>query len=127
MASAGRIARLPHGWKGRAHLTASLSKSQPKLGMDVTGFPGHVAGRFRGAYVRAVSGGRAARRAAEVILALVAPRAFFDLALGFTRQVILSWAKRVMLDPPSWSGSPRLGLGRLIIRPLRVSPGGPSP
>ena len=84
----------------RAHLTASLSKNQPKWGMDVTGLPGHVAGRLRGAYVRAVSGGRAARRAPEVILALVAPRAFLDPALGLARQVVLSWAKRVALDLP---------------------------
>ena len=51
------------------------------------------------AYLRAVSGGNAARRAPEVVLALVAPRAFLDPALGFTRQVILSWAKRVAMDP----------------------------
>ena len=100
LASAGRIAKLPHGWKGRAHVTAPLSKNQSKWGVNVTGLPGHVDGRLRGAYVRAVSGGRAARRAPEVILALVAPRAFFDPALGLTRQVILSWAKRVALGPP---------------------------
>ena len=94
----------------RAHLTASLSKNQPKWGMDVTGLPGHVAGRLRGAYVRAVSGGRAARRAPEVILALVAPRAFLDPALGLARQVVLSWAKRVALDPPP-RGMGRPGLG----------------
>ena len=62
--------------------------------------PGHVAGRLRGAYVRAVSGGRAARRGTDVILALVALRACLDPALGFTRQVIVSWAKRMALDPP---------------------------
>ena len=33
-------------------------------------------------------------------MALVAPRAFRDLALGFTRHVIFSWAKRVALDSP---------------------------
>ena len=72
LASAGRIARLPHGWKGRAHLTASLSRNHSKWGMDVIGLPGHVAGRLRGAYEKAVSGGTAARRAPEVILALAA-------------------------------------------------------
>ena len=44
------------------------------------------------------SGGKAAKRAPEVILALVAPQSFLDLALGFTRQVILSLAKRVAMD-----------------------------
>ena len=100
VASAGRIARLPHGWKGRIRLTASLSKNQSKWGMEVSGLPGHAAGRLRSAYVRAVSGGKAARRAPEVILAMVAPRAFLDPALDLTRQVILSWAKRVAVDPP---------------------------
>ena len=100
VASAGRIARLPHGWKGRARLTASLSKNQSKWGMEVSGLPGHAAGRLRSAYVRAVSGGKAARRAPEVILAMVAPRASLDPALDFTRQVILSWARRVAMDAP---------------------------
>ena len=100
VASAGRIARLPHGWKGRSRLTASLSKNQSKWGMEVSGLPGHAAGRPRSAYVRAVSGGNAARRAPEVILAMVAPRAFLDPDLGFTRQAILRWAKRVAMDPP---------------------------
>ena len=31
-------------------------------------------------------------------MAFVAPQGFLDLALGFTRQVILSWAKRVAMD-----------------------------
>ena len=48
----------------------------------------------------AVSGGKAARRAPEVILAMVSPRAFLDPALDLTRQVIPSWAKRVAVDPP---------------------------
>ena len=100
VASAGRIARLPRGWKGRTRLTASLSKNQSKWGMEVSGLPGHAVGRLRSAYVRAVSGGNAARRAPEVILAMVAPRAFLDPALGFTRQVVLSWTKRVAMDPP---------------------------
>ena len=100
VASAGRIARLPHGWKGRIRLTASLSKNQSKWGMEVSGLPGHAAGRLRSAYVRAVSGGNPARRAPEVILAMVAPRAFLDPALDLTRQVILSWAKRVATGPP---------------------------
>ena len=60
----------------------------------------YVAGRLRGAYVRAVSGGKAARRAQDVILALVAPRASLDPALRPARQVILSWAKRVALELP---------------------------
>ena len=30
LASAGRVARLPHGWKHRAHLTAFVSKNQSK-------------------------------------------------------------------------------------------------
>ena len=51
------------------------------------------------AYVRAASGGRSARRAPEVILALVAPRAFLDPALDLTRQTTLGWAKRVAVDP----------------------------
>ena len=79
---------------------ASLSKNPSKWGKDFSRLPGHVAGRLKGAYVRDVSGGRAARRAPEVILALIAPKAFLDPALGLTRQVFLSWAKRVALDPP---------------------------
>ena len=98
VAPAGRIARFPHGRKGRARFTASLSRNQSKWGTDITGLPGHAAGRLRSAYLRAVSGGNAARRAPEVILAFVAPQGFLDLALGFTRQVILSWAKRVAMD-----------------------------
>ena len=98
IASAARIARLPHGWKGKARLTASLSGNQFKRGMHITGLPGHAAGRPRSAYLRAVSGGNAARRAPEVILALVAPQGFLDPALGLTRQIILSWAKRVAMD-----------------------------
>ena len=39
------------------------------------------------------------REVPEVILAMVAPRAL-DPALDLTRQVILSWAKRVAMDPP---------------------------
>ena len=97
-ASAARVARLPHGWKGRARLTASLSGNHSKWGVDITGLPGHAAGRLRSAYLRAVSGGKAARRAPENTLALVAPRGFLDPALGLTRQVILSWAKRVAMD-----------------------------
>ena len=100
VASANCIARPPHGWKGRARLTASLSRNQSRWGMEITGMPGHAAGRLRSAYVRAIFGGKAARRAPEVILALVAPRAFLDPALDFTRQVILGWAKRVAVDPP---------------------------
>ena len=100
VASAARIARLPYGWKGRARLTAALFGNQSKWGADITGFPGHTAGRLRSAYLRAVSGGKAARRAPEVTLALVAPGGFLDLALGFTRQVIFSWAKRVAMDHP---------------------------
>ena len=98
IASAGRIARFPHCWQGTARLMASLSRNQSKWGMDIAGLPGHAAGRFRSAYLRAISGGSAARRAPEVILALVAPQAFLDLALRPTRQVILSWAKRVAMD-----------------------------
>ena len=90
----------PHGWKGKARLTASLSRNQSKWGMDITGLPGHAAGRLRNAYLRAVSGGNAARRAPEVILALVAPQGFLDPARGLTRQVIPSWAKRVAMDHP---------------------------
>ena len=100
MASANRIARLPHGWKGKARLTASLSRNQSKWGVEISGLPGHTAGRLRSAYVRAVSGGKAARRAPEVILAMVAPRAFLDPALDLTRQVAIGWAKRVAVDPP---------------------------
>ena len=84
--------------EGRTRLTASLSGNQRKWGVDIIGLPGHAAGRLRSAYLRVVSGGKAARRAPEVTLALVAPRGFLDLALGFTRQVILSWAKRVAMD-----------------------------
>ena len=68
--------------------------------MDVTGLPGHAAARLRAAFVRAASGGRAARRAPEVILALIAPRTFLDPALGLARHVITGWAKRLALDPP---------------------------
>ena len=69
-----------------------------------------------------------------MILALVAPHAFLDPALGLTRQVILSWAKRVALDPslvewatqawtreldqPSPPGKPR-GPVALIVTQLR--------
>ena len=100
--------------------------------MGVTGLLGHAAGRFRSAYLRAIFGGSAARRAPEVILALVAPRAFLDPALGPTR--ILSWAKRVAMDPtlvewvaqawarevdqPSPPGKPR-GPIALIVSQLR--------
>ena len=98
VASAARIAKLPHGWKSQARLTASLSGNQSKWGVNVTGLPGHAAGRLRSAYLRAVSGGNAARRAPEVTLALVAPRGFLDPALSLTRQVVLSWAKRVAMD-----------------------------
>ena len=98
VASAARIARLPHGWKGRARLTASLSGNQSKWGVDITGLPGHAAGRLRSAYLRAVSGGKAAKKAPEVTLALVAPGGFLDPALSHTRQVILNWAKRVAMD-----------------------------
>ena len=125
--SAGRIARLPHGWKSMARLTASLSRNQSRWGVDVTGLPGHAAGHLRSAHVRAISGGNAARRAPEVILALVARRAFLDPALGLTRQVILSWAKRVAMDPPCWSGSPKPGPGRWTNPPPQGSPGGQSP
>ena len=97
IASAGHIARLPHGWKGSARL-ASFSRNQSEWGMDITGLPGHTAGRLRSAYLRAVSGGSTARRAPEVILARVAPQGFFDLALVITRQVTLSWARRVAMD-----------------------------
>ena len=98
VASAARIARLPHGWKGRARFTASLSGNQSKWGVDVAGLPGHAAVRLRSAYLKAVSGGKAARRAPEVTLALVAPGGFLDPALSHTRQVILGWAKRVAMD-----------------------------
>ena len=98
VASAARIARLPDGWKGRARLTASLSGNKSKWGVEITGLPGHAAGRLRSAYFRAVSGGKAARRAPEVTLALVAPGGFLDPALGHTRQVIFGWAKRVAMD-----------------------------
>ena len=54
--------------------------------------------------------GKRRQKGPEVILALVAPRAFLDPALGLTRQVILSWAKRVALDPPP-RGMGRPGLG----------------
>ena len=111
IASAARIAKLPHGWKSRARLTASLSKNQSKWGMDITGLPGHAAGRLRSAYLRAVSGGNAARRAPEVILALVAPQRFLDPALGLTHQVILSWAKRVAMDHSRGVGCPSLDEG----------------
>ena len=111
IASAGRIARVPHGWKGRACLTASFSRNQSKWGMDITGLPGHAAGRLRSAYLRAVSGGNAARRAPEVILALVAPQRFLDPALGLTHQVILSWAKRVAMDHSRGVGCPSLDEG----------------
>ena len=73
------------------------------------------------------------REVPEVILAMVAPRAL-DPALDLTRQVILSWAKRVAMDPPllewvaqAWSrevdrpsppGKPR-GPIALIITQLR--------
>ena len=99
--SAVRNARLPHGWKGRARLTASLSGSQSKWGAEIIGLPGHAAGRLRSAYLRAVSGGNAARRAPEVTPALVAPGGFLDPAFNHTRQVILGWAKRVAMDH-SW-------------------------
>ena len=106
LASAGRIARLPHRWKGRAHLTASLSKNQSKWGMDVPGLPSHVAGRPRGAYVRAVSGGRAARRAPEVILAVVAPE-------GFPRPCPRTHAPgHPQLGQESGAGTPPRGVGR---------------
>ena len=49
-------------------------------------------------YLRADSGGKAASKAPEVTLALVAPQSFLDPALSLTRQVILSWAKRVAMD-----------------------------
>ena len=55
VASAARVARFPHGWKGRARLTASLSGNQSKWGVDITGLPGHAAGRLRSAYLRGVS------------------------------------------------------------------------
>ena len=102
--------------------------------MDITGLPGHAAGKLRSAFVRAVAGGDAARRAPEVILALVAPHAYLDPALGLTRQVILSWAKRLALDPglagwvaqawnrevdqPSPPGKPR-GPVALVVTQLR--------
>ena len=97
-ASAARIARLPHGWKGKARLTPSLSGNQSKWGVDVTGLPGYAAGRLRSAYLRAVSRGKTARRAPEVTLALVTPEGFLDPALSHTRQVIPNWAKRVAMD-----------------------------
>ena len=50
--SAARIARLPHGWRGRARLTASLSGSQSKWGAEIIGLPGHAAGRLRSAYLK---------------------------------------------------------------------------
>ena len=133
-ASAARIARLPHGCRGRARLTASLSGNQSKWGVDVTGLPGHAAGRLRSAYLKAVSGGRAARRAPEVTLAVVAPGSFLDPALSHTHQVILSWAKRVAMDDslvewvaqawsreveqPSPPGKPRAPIA-LIVTQLR--------
>ena len=127
VASAARIAKFPHDWKGRARLTASLSGNQSKWGVDITGLPGHAAGRLRSAYLRAVSGGKAARRAPEVTLALVAPWGFLDLALGFARQVIFSWAKRVAMDHSlvEWVAQ---AWTREVEQPSpRVSPGGPSP
>ena len=134
VASAARIAKLPHGWNGRARLTASLSGNQSKWGVDITGLPGHAAGRLRSAFLRAVSGGKAARRAPEVTLALVAPGGFLDPALGLTRRVILSWAKCVSMEhslvewvAPAWTreveqpsppGKPR-GPITLIVTQLR--------
>ena len=71
LASAGPIAKPPHGWKGRARLTASLSRNQS------VGDGNYWAPRPRGGppqeCLRAVSGGSAARRAPEVIVALIAP------------------------------------------------------
>ena len=96
--SAARVARLPHGWRGRARFTASLSGGQSKWGAEIIGLPGHAAGKLRSAYFRAVSGGNAVRRAPEVTLALAAPGGFLDPALNHTRQVILAWAKRVDID-----------------------------
>ena len=143
VASAGRIARLPHGWRARTHLASSLSKNQSKWGMDISGLPGHAAARLRSAYVRAVSGGNAARRAPEVSLALVAPGAFLDPALGLTRQVILSWARRIAEDPslvgwvaqawtrevdqPSPTGKPRGPIALIVtqLRKLGWEPTGP--
>ena len=102
--------------------------------MDITGLPGHAAARLRSAYLRAVSGGNAARRAPEVILALVAQQGFLDPAPGLARQVTLSWAKRVAMDhslvewvaqawtreveQPSLPGKPR-GPIALIVTQLR--------
>ena len=92
VASAASVARA-----GRAGPASPLPCPGAR-GAEIIGLPGNAAGRLRSAYLRAVLGGNAARRAPEVTLALVAPGSFLDPALNHTRQVILGWAKRVAMD-----------------------------
>ena len=110
--AASRVARVPLGWGCRARLVASLVKGQTQWGLDITGMAPQRAGRLRHAMVQAVTGGQAARRAPEVVLAMAAPNAFIEPAPHQTWTVIMNWSKRLTLDPglaqwigPAWESA----------------------
>ena len=76
--SARRVAQLPTGWSGRATVTAGLCRAQHTWAENITGLSGNAIRTLRHWTVYALTKGSKARKAAEVIFAVISPTTFLD-------------------------------------------------
>eukprot|EP00972_Heterocapsa_arctica_P099837 14727402-Heterocapsa_arctica.AAC.1 len=107
--TAKRVAQVPCGWTGRLCLTTSLLKAAAQWGYDITGISAKATSVMRHWLMHAITGGSTARRAPEVVFALVSPTSWVDPELHLTNIVIGGGIKKAAQQPllrtdiqPAW-------------------------
>ena len=94
MARATRVARLPIGRGGRAHIVAAGVNRAVLYGVGVTGISDSDLRKWRSAVVQAVAPGRAARTCTRATLVLAAKQEV-DPEVLVPSEVVGTWARMV--------------------------------